>query len=68
MILLLENGRSMQIPASESVIGCCGDNEVETNSVSARERGENGDLGSMSVEDFVARVVRETEEKTIKKF
>ncbi len=30
MILLLENGRSMQIPASESVIGCCGDNEVET--------------------------------------
>ena len=44
-----------------------GDSEVETNCVSARERGENGDLGSMSVEDFVARCVDETVNRVIKK-
>ena len=44
-----------------------GDNEVESGTVSVRERGENGDLGSMSVDEFIARAVRETEEKTIKR-
>ena len=44
-----------------------GDSEVENGTVSVRERGENGDLGSMSVADFIARVVEENEQKVIKK-
>ena len=44
-----------------------GDNECDTNSVSVRERGENGDLGSMSVEDFINRCVEETANRVIKK-
>ena len=44
-----------------------GDNELETSSLSVRERGENGDLGSMSVEDFANRLVLEVKEKVIKK-
>ncbi|MCQ2450097.1 MAG: His/Gly/Thr/Pro-type tRNA ligase C-terminal domain-containing protein, partial [Clostridia bacterium] len=43
-----------------------GDSEVETGTVSVRERGENGDLGSMSVADFVSRAVEETENLVIK--
>ena len=43
-----------------------GDSEVENGTVSVRERGENGDLGSMSVEDFVLRVTEETDKKVIK--
>ena len=43
-----------------------GDNEVENGAVSVRERGENGDLGSMSAADFVARAVEETESRIIK--
>ena len=44
-----------------------GDNECDTDSVSVRERGENGDLGSMSVEEFVNRCVEETVNRVIKK-
>ncbi|MBE6732933.1 MAG: threonine--tRNA ligase [Ruminococcaceae bacterium] len=44
-----------------------GDNELETATLSVRERGENGDLGSMSVEDFVNRLVSEVKERVIKK-
>lgn len=44
-----------------------GDSELENGTVSVRERGENGDLGSMSVEDFIARAVKETQERVIKK-
>lgn len=44
-----------------------GDNELETATLSVRERGENGDLGSMSVEDFVNRLVLEVKERVIKK-
>jgi len=43
-----------------------GDNEVETGSLSVRERGENGDLGSMSADEFIARAVEETENRVIK--
>ena len=43
-----------------------GDNEVENGTLSVRERGENGDLGSMSVEEFINRAVEETESKIIK--
>ncbi len=43
-----------------------GDNEVESKTLSVRERGENGDLGAMSVEDFIARAKKEIDEKTIK--
>ena len=48
---------------------CGGDgtlNEVANGAVSVRERGENGDLGSMSAADFVARAVEETESRIIK--
>ncbi|MDD6478395.1 MAG: threonine--tRNA ligase [Oscillospiraceae bacterium] len=44
-----------------------GDNELESGSLSVRERGENGDLGSMSAEEFISRAVEETEKKIIKK-
>ena len=43
-----------------------GDNEVENGTLSVRERGENGDLGSMPVADFISRAVAETESKIIK--
>ena len=43
-----------------------GDSEVENGTVSVRERGENGDLGSMKVEDFIARIIEETDKKIIK--
>ena len=42
-----------------------GDNEVAEGTVSVRARGENGDLGSMSVEDMIARFVEEIETKKI---
>ena len=43
-----------------------GDNEVESKTLSVRERGENGDLGAMSVEDFIARAKKEIDERIIK--
>jgi len=43
-----------------------GDNEVETGNLSVRERGENGDLGSMSAEEFINRAVEETVNRIIK--
>ncbi len=43
-----------------------GDSEVENCAVSVRERGENGDLGSMSADEFIARAVEETESRIIK--
>ena len=39
-----------------------GDNEVESNTVSARSR-RNGDLGSMSIDDYMAMIDKEIEEK-----
>ena len=44
-----------------------GDNECDTGSLSVRERGENGDLGSMPVDDFIARLKDEAENRVIKK-
>lgn len=43
-----------------------GDNEVENGTLSVRERGENGDLGSMGVADFMERIVAENESRVIK--
>ncbi len=43
-----------------------GDNEVEANEVSVRRRGEDGDLGAMKTDDFVALAVEETETKIIR--
>ena len=40
-----------------------GDNEVENGTLSVRKRGENGDLGSMKVEDFITKAVEEIENK-----
>ena len=40
-----------------------GDNEVENRTLSVRERGENGDLGAMSVEEFITRAVEEDRNK-----
>ncbi len=42
-----------------------GDNEVESGTVSVRGRGENGDLGSMSLSDFKARCREEIDTKKI---
>ena len=44
-----------------------GDNECDTGSLSVRERGENGDLGSMPVDEFVNRLIDEVANKVIKK-
>jgi threonyl-tRNA synthetase len=33
-----------------------GEQEAENNTISVRQRGENGDIGSMSVEDFAALI------------
>ena len=43
-----------------------GDNEVENRTLSVRERGENGDLGAMSIDEFLNRAVSEDKNKTIK--
>ena len=43
-----------------------GDNEVENGALSVRRRGEDGDLGSMSVEDFIAMATEEIDNKTIR--
>ena len=43
-----------------------GDNEVDSGTLSVRERGENGDLGTMSVADFIKRACEEIETKLIK--
>ena len=43
-----------------------GDNEVENGAVSVRRRGEDGDLGSMSANDFISLAVEEIENKTIR--
>ncbi len=40
-----------------------GDQEVENQTLSVRERGEAGDLGSMSVEQFLTRITEENENK-----
>ena len=42
-----------------------GANEEEANAVSVRKRGEDGDLGSMPVDKFIADVVKEIEDKVI---
>ncbi|MBR4116503.1 MAG: threonine--tRNA ligase [Clostridia bacterium] len=43
-----------------------GDSEVEAGTVAVRQRGENGDLGAMKTEAFIARAVEEIETKIIK--
>ena len=43
-----------------------GDSEVEESTLSVRERGENGDLGTMSVAEFINRAMEEIETKIIK--
>ena len=43
-----------------------GDSEVEAGTVAVRQRGENGDLGAMKTEDFIARAGEEIETKIIK--
>ncbi len=42
-----------------------GDKEVEEGTISVRGRGENGDLGSMSLADFKARCKEEIDTKKI---
>ena len=43
-----------------------GDSEIENGTVSVRQRGEGGDLGSMPVAEFIAKAVEEIENKVIK--
>ncbi|MBO6114352.1 MAG: threonine--tRNA ligase [Lachnospiraceae bacterium] len=40
-----------------------GANEAEAGTVSVRKRGENGDLGTMSQEDFISRITEEIKTK-----
>ncbi len=42
-----------------------GANEEETSTVSVRKRGEDGDLGSMDADKFIADIVKEIEDKVI---
>ncbi len=42
-----------------------GDKEVEEGTLSVRRRGEDGDLGCMSVEEFTARLIEEIKTKFI---
>ncbi len=42
-----------------------GDSEVESGTVSVRKRGENGDLGAMKLEEYIARAVVEIETRVI---
>ncbi len=43
-----------------------GDNEVENGTLSVRKRGENGDLGSMTADEFIERAVSEDKSRVIK--
>ncbi len=42
-----------------------GDSEVESGTVAVRKRGENGDLGAMKLEEYIARAVEEIETRVI---
>ncbi len=42
-----------------------GDNEVENGTLSVRRRGENGDLGSMTLDEYIAKVQEEIDTKVI---
>jgi threonyl-tRNA synthetase len=42
-----------------------GDSEVEAGAVAVRKRGEDGDLGAMKTEDFIARAVEEIKTRVI---
>ena len=42
-----------------------GDNEVQNRTLSVRKRGENGDLGAMSIEEFINRAVYEDKNKIL---
>jgi len=42
-----------------------GDKEVEEGTLSVRRRGEDGDLGSMSIADFTAMLVEEIKTKKL---
>ncbi|MGN0396061.1 MAG: threonine--tRNA ligase [Coprococcus sp.] len=42
-----------------------GANEAETGSVSARKRGEDGDMGSMPIDDFIAIIKKDIDTKQL---
>ena len=42
-----------------------GDKDIENNTVSIRDR-RDGDIGSMAIEEFIAKVTEEVKNKTIK--
>ncbi len=42
-----------------------GDNEVENGTLSVRRRGEDGDLGSMTIDEYIAKVQEEIDSKVI---
>ncbi len=44
-----------------------GANEEEQGTVSVRQRGEDGDLGSMNLDEFVTKITEEIKNKTINK-
>ena len=58
----IREARLQRIPYMLTV----GDSEVENGSVSVRGRGEKGDLGAMSLADFMARAKEEIDTKALK--
>ena len=42
-----------------------GDKDIENNTVSIRDR-RDGDIGSMSIEEFIAKITEEVNNKVIK--
>ncbi len=42
-----------------------GDNEVESGTLSVRRRGEDGDLGSMTIDEYIAKLTEEIDTKVI---
>jgi threonyl-tRNA synthetase len=42
-----------------------GANEAETGAVSVRKRGEDGDMGSMPLDDFIAIILKDINTKQL---
>ena len=64
VFLFSEGDKKLKIMEKVPYMLVVGEKEVEGNSFAIRRRGE-GEIGSMSVEDFTAMVLKENAEKVI---